>query len=143
MNDMNELEKHLHSWVLRRPSPKVERAIFALKAPQPAPQSSAASAAAISVPGLPAFSFRWLVPATAGLLLLCFIANPNAGSSLTSSTNSGPMVAMILSNQSAAAYLPGSFKMSENTVPADTFEWTNGSGSNSSIRSLLRPKGNH
>ncbi len=131
---MNELEKHLHSWVLRRPSPKVERAIFGLGAPSSSP--------AVSLPALPAFSFRWLVPATAGLLLLCFIANPNAGSSLTSSTNSGPMVAMILSNQSAAAYLPGSFKMTENTVPADTFEWTNGSGSNSSIRSLLRPKAN-
>jgi hypothetical protein len=135
---MNELEKHLHSWVLRRPSPRVEQAIFGLAAPATAP----ASAPAVSVPALPAFSFRWLVPATAGLLLLCFIANPRAGSSLTSSTNSGPMVAMILSNQSAAAYLPGSFKMAENSVPADTFEWTNGSGSNSSMRSLLRPKGN-
>src|SRR5262245_10215645 len=138
MNEMNELEKHLHSWVLRRPSPRVERAIFglgapALEAPAPSP----------SLPPLPAFSFRWLVPATAGLLLLCFMANPHTGSSLASSTNSGPMVAMILSNQSAAAYLPGSFKMAENTVPADTFEWTNGSTSTSSIRSLSRPKGNN
>src|SRR5438045_2412620 len=122
MNEMNELETQLHSWALRPPSPRVEHQLFGLSAPASLPAQAAAAACAIPrAPSLPAFSFRWLVPATAGLLLLCLIANPRTGSGLVSSTNSGPMVAMILSNQSAAAYLPGSFKMAENSVPADTF----------------------
>jgi hypothetical protein len=85
-------------------------------------------------------TFRWLVPATAGLLLLCLVAHPRGGDGLPRS-HSVPMVAMILSNQSSCAYLPGSFKADQNNVPADTFEWTNVSGSTSSIRSLSGPRG--
>lgn len=39
------------------------------------------------------------------------------------------MVAMILSNQSAAAYLPGSFQAEQNNLPADAFKWTRASRS--------------
>lgn len=52
------------------------------------------------------------------------------------------MVAMILSNQSYAAYLPGSFEHQHNSFRADTFEWTNGSRSTSSMGSLSPMKGN-
>ena len=56
------------------------------------------------------------------------------------SNNSGPFMAMIMSNHSVAAYFPANFQRDQNGPPADTFEWTNGSGSTSSIRSLLTPK---
>lgn len=49
----------------------------------------------------------------------------------------GPLVAMILSNQSYAAYLPGSFQQNENRW--DTFEWTNMGGFTSSEGPFLRP----
>ena len=35
------------------------------------------------------------------------------------------MVALILSNQSAAAYLPGSVQAEQNNLPADAFRWAN------------------
>ncbi|MBE0545325.1 MAG: hypothetical protein IH623_28635 [Verrucomicrobia bacterium] len=44
------------------------------------------------------------------------------------------LVAVIMSNQSYAAYLPGSFQHVANRV--DTFEWTNGGYSTSSMHSL-------
>jgi hypothetical protein len=50
----------------------------------------------------------------------------------------GPLVAMILSNQSYAAYLPGSFQRSQNRW--DTFEWTNPGGFPSSDGPFLRAK---
>jgi hypothetical protein len=49
------------------------------------------------------------------------------------------MVAMGLSNQNYAAYLPGTFQPTANRV--DTFEWTNAGSSTSSIRSLFLQSG--
>lgn len=76
------------------------------------------------------FAFRWLVPATAGFLLLSLMANPRAGTGFSGDTNAGPIVAVV-SNQSAIAYLSGS-KAGENNVAAENFEWTNVSYSGSS-----------
>jgi hypothetical protein len=42
-----------------------------------------------------------------------------------------PMLAVIMSNQSYAAYLPGSFQRAQNRW--DTFEWTNQGYSGSSV----------
>ena|SRR5438105_3043381 len=136
---MKEIETVLKSWNLRRPSPAIEEQLF-----QTDRRVTARGLQIDDVQNPPApFAFRWLVPATAGLLLLCLVANPRGNQGFSSSTNSGPMVAMILSNQSAIAYLPGSFKADQNNIPADTFEWTNVSGSTSSIRSLSGPKVNN
>ena len=88
----------------------------------------------------PGFRLRWLVPATAALVLLCVLFNPREGGGIGGSTNSGPLVAMILSNRSVAAYLPSNEAREQNRPPADTFEWTNGSSSTSSIRSLSGPR---
>jgi len=88
----------------------------------------------------PVFRFRWLVPATAALVLLCVLFNQREGRDVVGSTNSGPFVAMILSNHSVAAYMPNSEAREQNRPPADTFEWTNGNGSTSSIRSLSGPR---
>src|SRR5205823_9555097 len=63
------------------------------------------------------------------------------GGPATAYATNGPLVAMILSNQSSAAYLPGSFQSGQNIISANTFEWTNGSRSSSSIRSLSAVKG--
>jgi hypothetical protein len=61
------------------------------------------------------------------MLLMGLLFNQHASLPLSASTNSAPMVAMILSNQSAAAYLPTSLHRTENSPPAEVFEWTNGS----------------
>jgi hypothetical protein len=134
MKEMNELESLLQTWTPRRPSPELEKRIFRM-GDKPSPRQ-------VRVEESPApFAFRWLVPATAALLLICLVGNPRGSQNLSGTGQSGPMAAMILSNQSAMAYLPGSFKGDQNNIPADTFEWTNGSGSTSSIRSLSGLKG--
>lgn len=57
---------------------------------------------------------------------------------VTAATDQAPMVAMILSNQSYAAYLPGSFQRNQNRW--DTFEWTNTGDFTSSGGPFLGPK---
>lgn len=147
MNEMNELEMQLRSWAPRRPSAKLKERIFAA---EPAPAQSAillthhASRiilyASRMTHWLRPASFRWLAPAMAALFLVCVLLNQHSTPMASPATS--PMIAMILSsNQSAAAYLPGSFQREQNGIPSDTFEWTNGSGSTSSISSLSESKG--
>ena len=127
---MKELEMQLRSWAPRRPSARVERRIFAQK---PAPEEPA-----------PAFRLSWLAPATAAVLLMTVLFSQHTSPAISGSASSAPMVALILSNQSAASYLPGSFQRTQNGVKDRTFEWTNVSGSTSSMRSLsLWTRGNH
>jgi len=81
------------------------------------------------------FRLGWLVPATIALVLTCVLLNQRNGPLNYGGSSSQPIVATILSNQSAPVY----FQREENQhnhLPASTFEWTNGSGSTSSIRSL-------
>jgi len=70
---------------------------------------------------------QWLAPAMACVLFATLALNPR-GPILPGSQ---PMMAMILSNQSFAAYLPGSFQRDQNRW--DTFEWTNHGQSGSSV----------
>lgn len=121
------MEKLLLSWTPRRPSAGLERRIFA---------SRPATAEA-----LPAFRFSWLAPATAALMLLCVLFNQRYGPAISGSATPGPLVAMILSNQSAAAYLPGSVQAEQNNLPADAFKWTRGSSSPRVPASYSRPTG--
>jgi hypothetical protein len=67
------------------------------------------------------------------LLLLCIMFNQR-NNPFPASAGTGTMVAVALSNQSAASWLPGSFAHDQNTVPAETFEWTNGSAGSSNAR---------
>src|SRR5579862_4634142 len=120
MNELNELEMQLRSWAPRRPSARLKRKLFAQPLPEEAPE--------------PAFRFSWLPPATAALLLLCVLFNQHS-SQIISSAGSNSMVAVALSNQSIAPWLPGSFSREHNGLPNDSFEWTNGSGSSSGIGS--------
>jgi hypothetical protein len=95
----------------------------------------------MSKPAGTAVPFGWFAPVTAALLLACIVFNQHAGPATARATNA-PLVAMIISNSSSAAYLPGSFQRDQNIITANTFEWTNGSRSTSSIRSLSGPRGN-
>lgn len=70
----------------------------------------------------------------AALLLLCFIFNQHTGQALSSAA-SNSMVAVALSNQSIAPWLPGSFSREHNGLPSGTFEWTNDNSSGSGIGS--------
>ena len=106
---MSELEKQLYSWIPRRPSAKLERRLFAARA--------------VPVDALTPFRLSWLAPATAALALTCVLFNQRYGQSFPAASGAGPMVAMILSNQSAAAYLPGSVQAEQNNLPADAFRW--------------------
>ncbi len=114
MNEMNELEKQLLLWTPRRPSARLERRI--------------AAAALTRAETLPPFRFSWLAPVTAALMLMCVLFNQRYGATFSASASPGPMVALILSNQSAASYLPGSFQAEQNNLPADTFNWLHRNG---------------
>jgi hypothetical protein len=121
MNEMKELEARLHSWAPRRPSRRIEKRLFGRRPRHTGP------------------AFNWLAPVTAALLLTCLIFNQH-GSQVRESGAHEALVAVVLSNQSSAAYLPGSFQRDANIITANTFEWTNGSRFTSSIRSLSGPK---
>ena len=125
MNEMKELEAQLRSWEPRRPSSRIERKLFRRQRRDETP---------VVAP------YAWLAPVTAALLLGCLVFNQHGGSPSAMATNSS-LVAMILSNQSAASYLPGSFQQDQNIITANSFEWTNGSRFTSSIHSFSGRKG--
>ena len=111
MNEMIELERQLYSWTPRRPSARLERRLFAART--------------VPADALAPFRFNWLAPATAALALACVLFNQRYGPAFSGSAGARPMVALILSNQSAAAYLPGSVQAERNNLPADAFRWAN------------------
>ena len=55
--------------------------------------------------------------------MMCVLFNQRYVANFSASAGAGPLVAMILSNQSAAAYLPGSVQADHNNLPADAFKW--------------------
>jgi hypothetical protein len=114
----------LRSWTPRRPSAGLRSRLFGAR---PAARRN------------PVISLNWLAPAT-GCLLLLFVTVSQQGGGWTRSSVSGetPIVALTLSNQSLAAYFPGSFPYEQNSLPADTFEWTNRGRSHSSNASFSR-----
>lgn len=116
MNEMNALEARLKCWSPREPSARLEARLFG----RPAQKRTAAQ------------SFGWLAPAAACLLLAGTLARSPVETVFSDASARGQLVAMSLSNQNYAAYLPGSFKPEQNRW--DTFEWTNRGDFNSSIR---------
>lgn len=137
---MSELETLLRSWTPRRPSQGVKHraltdggASHELVAERP----SLGGAGTATLPPAP-FRLGWFAPVTVSLLLGCVLFNQHNSFLLSQSGNGGPLVAAALSNQSAAAWLPGSFQRSQNSLPVDAFDWTNGSGFASSLSSSVR-----
>lgn len=123
MSEMNNLEMQLRSWTPRRPSPKIERRLF-------------------TPPRRLFFTLPRMVSIfapTAACVMLTLSGLRQYGQPLLPVNGVQPeMIAMSLSNQSFAPYLPGNCQSAANRVA--TFEWTNRGYSQSSVRSFTPPK---
>lgn len=123
MKEMNPLEAQLRSWTPRRPSPKIEQRLFA-------PRHFHFSLARL----MPIFA-----PTVACLILTLTGLKQYGQPILPVGGVQAEMIAMSLSNQSFAPYLPGNCQSAANRVA--TFEWTNRGYSKSSVRSFTPTKG--
>jgi len=111
----------------RRPSAGVKQRIFARSVAGEARLTRDASrngCGAVAAEPAP-FRLGWFAPTTVSLLLACVLVNQHNSFILSDSAGTGPMVAAALSNQSVAAWLPGSFEHSQNSLPLDALDWTN------------------
>ena len=79
-----------------------------------------------------------LTPAAACVVLTASMMKQSAQELLSTGNQRAAVVAMGLSNQNYAAYLPGAYQPTANRV--DTFEWTNRGYSNSSMDSFTSPR---
>jgi hypothetical protein len=122
---MNWLEDQLASWKPRRPSARLKQRLF--------PGSHAR-------PEL----FRvlnWVAPATVCVMLAVAALRQETGLS-DASPRQDHMVAMMMSNSSVIAYLPGgSSQVEQNILPA-TLGWTNHARSTSTVgfTPIAKPK---
>jgi hypothetical protein len=112
MKEMNVTEAQLRSWQPRPPAAKLKPRIFSTD------------------PRVATASWLWggLAPAMACVLLTLVILSRN-GEGL----GSKPMMALILSNQSCAAYAAGGAQIAQNHLATVTFDSTN----RSSFRSII------
>ncbi|HEY4415442.1 MAG TPA: hypothetical protein VGO57_07095 [Verrucomicrobiae bacterium] len=112
---MNLPEEQLSSWRPRRPSDGLKRRIFA-----GATESTTLAA-------------RWLwgalTPAMACLMLTVMMLNSG-----NDAIHTKPVLMTVLSNQSFAFNGDTSGQMAQNHLASVTFDWTNHSGFNSSMR---------
>lgn len=146
MNKLNELEALLRSWTPRHPSPKLERAWQnaepAVGAQERWPNRVPSRGSASDWKEWPGHAgFRWaraVAPACACLLLTSAILLRTGPGLILHGGDQPAMIALAMSNQNFAPYLSGSFQPTANRL--DTFGWTNGGGSPSSMRSLTPPK---
>jgi len=123
---MNEAETCLHGWTPRRPSSGLERRLFRTSREVRERDGGFSAASQPLRPARPALSWLWLSPVAACLLTVLVSSGFRADGPVAAELRQGPLVAMILSNQSYAAYLPGSFQRNVNRW--DTFDWTNTGG---------------
>ena len=124
MNETKKLETQLRSWTPRRPSAALEQRIFGETGTSPGGRAL----------------MRVLIPAAACLILTMAMLNQPDRAVVSAAAGQRAIMAMSLSNQSYAAYLPGSFACEANRL--DTFRWTNGGGSPSSAFSISPGKTN-
>jgi hypothetical protein len=116
MKEMNWLEDQLASLKPRRPSARIKRRLF------PAPHAQSEFVRAMN----------WLAPATVCMLLAVAAFRQETGL-VDATPRQDHMAAMIFSNSSAIAYLPGgSSQIEQNVLPA-TLGWTNHSRSISTV----------
>jgi hypothetical protein len=87
------------------------------------------------------FKAGWLAPAAAFLVLGLMLIGQRNNSPFTPTADGSRMVAIIVSNQSCAAYLSEPLKREQNSI-RNTLEWTNGRASSSSMRFLSPMKAN-
>jgi hypothetical protein len=79
-----------------------------------------------------------LAPATACLLFTLSVFNSG---NYTASSRPAPVLAMILSNQSSAAFASGDYGQLQNSLFSVTFDWTNHGGFTSSMSPFSRARG--
>jgi hypothetical protein len=115
-NEMKSLETRLRSWRPRRASATLKWRLFLARA--------------ASVPRMMRVA-GWLTPATACALLTLLILN-SENAVLTGSSRQPSIMAM-MSNQSYAVYAT-SRQSEQNNLSVFTFDWTNSSGSGSTLR---------
>lgn len=120
---MNSLEAQLRSWMPRRPSLKIERQLFGRRH---------------SNFGLPKL-LTIFAPTLACVVLTLAGLRQYGQPILPAGGVQAEMIALSLSNQSFAPYLPGNCQSAANRVA--TFEWTNRGYSQSSVRSFTPTKG--
>jgi hypothetical protein len=118
MNEMKTLEARLRSWKPRRASAKLEQKLFGR---------------AELDPGVQALT-RWLTPLAACAILTVTALNHPNQTGERAAADAAEILAMSLSNQHYASYLPGSFQCEANRL--DTFGWTNGGRFPSSTLSI-------
>ena len=117
MKETNLPEARLRSWQPRRPSPGVKHRIFA----EPASPSQALL-----------WSLRCLAPSATCLLLA--LAALTQGNRVAPPATGHLLLGMIGSNQIEG--IPDNYQQEQNSCYGLTFEWTNRSGSTSSISSF-------
>src|SRR5206468_2360580 len=127
MNELNQLENRLRSWIPRRPSPSIKKRLFpqavALERELPDP-----------------IAWRWLAPAMALCIaaLIVLARSPRAGFGDSSSYRLAPTFA--LSNLDFSTYFASAAQNDHNIVRT-TFEWTNGAHSTTTPPSLFDKTG--
>jgi hypothetical protein len=87
-----------------------------------------------------AWALGSFAPVAACVLLMFSIFNSGNSGAFS---HSEPIVALILSNRSDPAYLPGNFQGAQNNVSSVTFDWTNHGGLPSSMSSYPRGRTNY
>jgi hypothetical protein len=79
----------------------------------------------------------WLAPTVALLFVLLGMLSPPGNEwAPWPASRGGPAIALSVSNQSLAAYLPGSFRNRQNRPIHPSFDWTNAGASPSSMASF-------
>ena len=150
MREMTELETQLHSWAPRRPSAELSRRLFGQRSESPESHKrtrpwrrwldSACAHRRLPVhPERPRLSLAWYAPCAAVAVLVCALSIQSHEAVGPRERTAAPVRAMILSNESAAAGLTGSFQSHRNLVPTPIFQWTNARPVSSSVSPLLRP----
>lgn len=123
---MNLLEAQLRSWRPRRPSTGLKRRLFVTPV--------------YRMPQM-AWLVGWLVPAT-GCVLLTFLMFDSGNAIPGRSAHRNPMGVTMLSNQSLLVSTPETTWKGQNELSSVTFDWTNRSGSTSSMPSFPRNRMN-
>jgi len=121
-NEMKSLETQLRSWRPRRASATLKWRLFLARAAHGA--RIANRPRMVRVAG-------WLTPVTAcGLLTLLILNSENA---VPAGGHRPPSIMAMVSNQNYAVYAT-SRQSEQNNLSVFTFDWTNGSGSGSTLR---------
>ena len=116
MKTWNMTEAQLRSWRPRRPAAGLKEKILNLAAATPGTTPAAA------------WWWRALAPAMACLLFTLMAFNHEGGG-----LGAQPMMGLVLSNQSYAAYASGASQPAQNHLAGVTFDWTN----HSEIKSII------